>query len=68
MKAHDPQDVINFFGDGNVVKAQEALGLESRQSIYYWIRRGRVSERFARRAQELSNGRLKFDQRVYLDS
>jgi hypothetical protein len=63
MYAHDPDDLVRFFG--GVRKAQIALNLRSRQSIYHWRRAGKVPEVRARRAEEISGGRLKFDRSKY---
>jgi hypothetical protein len=63
MKAHNPNDVVKFFG--GVRKTQEAYGLRSRQSVYYWLKRGRMPELMARKGVELSRGKLKFDHSEY---
>ena len=65
-KAHIPEDVIEYFG--GVPETQVALKKRSRQIVYYWKKRGRMPELLARQASDLSNGQLKFDPRVYLDS
>lgn len=64
MQAHNPNDVVRFFG--GVVKTQAAFKLDSRQTVYYWMKRKRLPEVRARQAHDLSRGRLKFDQTAYL--
>ncbi len=53
---------------GGVRETQAAFGKRSRQIVYYWKQQGRMPELLARKASEMSNGRLKFDPRAYLDS
>lgn len=63
MQAHNPEHVVKFFG--GVRKTQIAYGLDSRQTVYYWLKIGRLPELRAREAAELSRGRLKFDKTAY---
>ena len=63
MQAHNPDDVIKFFG--GVRKTQAAFGKKSRQNVYYWKKQGLMPELLARKAAEMSKGRLKFDPKPY---
>lgn len=66
MQAHNPDHVIKFFG--GVLKTQAAFGKKSRQNVYYWKQRGKMPELLARKASEMSKGKLKFDPRAYANS
>lgn len=63
MKAHDPEDVINYFG--GVEATRKRFQLKSRYSIYYWGYQGKLPELRARQANELSGGDLVFDKSAY---
>lgn len=66
MQAHNPDDVVRYFGGAR--KTQAKFGLRSRQTVYYWLTRPQMPLSRAMQAEELSGGHLKFDKSVYLDS
>lgn len=63
MDASNPNHVVEYFG--SVPKTQEAFRLRSRQTIYYWLKRGLVPEVRARQAHEMTRGRLRFQSKTY---
>lgn len=61
----DVNKAIDFFG--SATEMARRLGLKSPSAVTNWRRRhnGRVPELYARRAAEISRGKLKFDRSAY---
>lgn len=62
----EAQRVVKHFG--GVPQTQKAFGLDSRQTVYYWLKRKQLPEVRARQAHDMTGGALHFDPKAYAKS